>query len=156
MRGIILVLLIGLAEVALSQAPPTIKPSPASDTLNQTAKDLQVEQKSLDTVLQNAKATLDASNKQLQDAYNAKQKALLDDLKADKKYAPRVKEIETIVEQIKTAGSDAQNKFYAAAGPIQTKVNSDKALIEGLVKVVRSENKLPDAVVYDPATQTWK
>ena len=111
--------------------------------------------KSLDTATQQARSAFDMSVKSLNDSLSAKTKDLMDELKSDKKYAPKLKEIETIQQQQKDAISEAQKKFNASAGPLQQKVATDQALIDGLVPVVRKESGLPPTAKFDAKTQEW-
>jgi hypothetical protein len=148
--------LLGTSAIAFGQTTPiTVKPSPANDALILAAKEMTDEQKAFDAALQQARSTLDASQKalgtQLQDA----QKDLNEKLKADKKYAPILANIDTLQKQLADLQNQAQQKFGQASAPISNKIATDKALIDGLVPVVRKENGIPDTTTFDPATQKW-
>ena len=137
--------------------PITVKATPASDALNAAAKDLTTEQKAFDTLLNQAKATADTDAKVLQqqllDASNALQKQL----RADKKYAPQLAEIDALQKQLTDLQQTAQQKFAASAGPIQAALQKDRALVDGLTPVVRAENpELTKDAQFDAATGVWK
>lgn len=134
----------------------TVKSSPAEDALVQAAKDLSAEQQTVNTARQQAINSLNASQKDLQQQLQATQKELTDKLKADKHYAPLMDKIDTLQKQLQEAGAQAQQEFNQKAGPIRSKMNTDSALIIGLIPVVRKENGLPDTAIFDPVTQTWK
>lgn len=145
---------------ALGQAPAspaaTPKPTPASETLTTTAKEMVADKANFTNVLNQAKSTMDASGKQLSDALNAKLKALQEKLKADKKYSGEMAEIDTLQKQVATFQSTAEQKFQQQTGPIQQKIATDNAVIQGMVPVVRKENGWPDTASFDVETQTWK
>ena len=153
MRGIVIVLLMGLCEMALSQTP---KPSPASDTLVQTAKDMAAEKASFETIRNQARSTVDASAKQLQDQLKAKTDALMTELKADKKYSGKLAEIDTITKQMSSLNAGANDKFQKDTAPIQQKIATDNAVIGGLIPIVRKESGFPDTTTFDVDTQKWK
>ena len=139
----------------LGQTPVTVKPSVAQSTLDQTAKDLAVNQKSVNDIFQQFRGSIAANQKQLQDDLTAKQKALEAKLKADKKYGPMLEEINQIVGKLQANNQNAQQELNQKTGPINQKIQSETALMDGLVKVVKQENGLPDAATYDPSKQTW-
>lgn len=132
-----------------------VKSSPASDALIAAAKEATEEQKSFDTALQQARSSLDSSQKQLSTQLQDAQKDLNEKLKADKKYAPMLANIETMQKQLADLQSQAQNKFAQSSAPISNKIAVDKTLIDGLVPIVRKENGLSDTATFDPATQKW-
>jgi septal ring factor EnvC (AmiA/AmiB activator) len=134
----------------------TIKPSPASDALNTAAKELTAGQKSLETITQQARAVLESQQKDIQKQLQDTSKALNEKLKEDKKYKPDLDKIDTLTKQLQTLQSNAEKQYTAQAGPIQQKVATDNALVNGLTPVVKKENSLPDSATYDAATQTWK
>lgn len=144
-----------LVICAVSMSAQTVKSSPASDALNHAAKDAVTEQQSFDVMLNQAKSSADASNKALQSKLGELNKALLDQLKADKKYKSQLEEIDTVQKQLQTLNQTATQKFQQEAGPIQNAIGRDKALIEGLIPIVRKENDLPDTATYDQSTQKW-
>jgi len=146
---------IGVSALAFGQAPVTVKPSPASDALNNAAKDFQAEQKAFDNALQQARFASDLSQKQLVDQLQALNKKIYDQLHQDKHYKPMLDQIDTVQKQLQALQQTSEANFQKEAGPIQAKSQSDKALIDGLIPVVRKENGLPDTQTYDPVTQTW-
>lgn len=148
-------LILLFSTVAVAQTPVTVKSSPASDVLVKTAQDLQIQQKSLDTILTNAKAGLEINQKSLQEQINKANADLLAELKADKKYKDKFAAIDVMQKQLQTTTQNAQQKFQQDSGVIQNEVNKDKALIEGLTPIVRQENNLPDTAMFDSSTQKW-
>lgn len=144
------------ALFAVATLPCLAQTSPASEALDHAAKDVATEQKSYDTALMQAKSTLDASMKDLQKQSADLTKSLNDQLAADKKYKPMLDKISVLQKQLQSLSSDASQKFAPTAGPIQNQIATDKALVDGLVPVVRKENGWPDTATYDSATQTWK
>jgi hypothetical protein len=132
-----------------------VKPSPASSALMEAAKDLPVQQKMFDDRLNQARFTLDATQKSLRDQIASAQKALEDRLAGDKKYAADVAKIKTMVQQLTDSSKDAESKFQQSANTIQDKIKADRNMIAGLVPVVRAENNLPATAVFDEKTQTW-
>lgn len=144
-----------LSSLAMAQTPVTVKSTPASDALVKTAQDLQTSQKSLDTLLQQARTTLDASQKSLQSDIAKANADLLAELKADKKYKDKLTAIDAMQKQLQAVSQQAEQKYQQESGTLQNEVNKDKALIEGLTPVVRKENDLPAAATFDPATQKW-
>lgn len=153
MRGILIVFLMGLCEVAIAQTP---KPTPASETLTTTAKEMVADKANFTNVLNQSRSTMDASSKQLTEALNAKLKDLQAKLKEDKKYAGALAEIETMQKQVATLQSTSEQKFQQQTSPIQQKIATDNAVINGMVPVVRKENGWPDTATFDVETQTWK
>lgn len=143
------------STVAVAQTPVTVKSSPASDVLVKTAQDLQTQQKSLDTILTNAKAGLETGQKALQAQINKANTDLLAELKADKKYKDKFAAIDAMQKQLQATTQQAEQKFQQDSGVIQNEVNKDKALIEGLTPIVRQENNLPDTATFDSTTQKW-
>lgn len=143
-----------------SSAPPSVvvivKKTPASDALNQAAKDLTAEQKAFDTALGTAKTSLEAEQKGIAERLQTASKTLNEKLKADKKYAGDIKSIEDMQAQIVVAGQKAQEKFTATAGALSGKLSTDKTLVDSLTPIVRKENDLPATATFDVATQTWK
>lgn len=133
-----------------------VKKTPASDALNQAAKDMTSEQKSLDTAVTAAKSALDAAQKVTNDKLVAAGKVLNDKLKADRRYKDDVVLIEKLQLELNANGADAQNKFNVSSGPLSSKLIVDKTLVESLTPIVRKENELPATAAYDAATQTWK
>lgn len=149
-------LVFGLLAVSLhAQTPVTVKPSPAVTALTDASKSIVTEQKAYDQGVQQARSTLDASQKQLNDQLTKLLKDLDDQLKVDKKYKPTLDQIATIRTQLNNLGQAAQEKFNTSVGVIGNKLNADKALIGALIPIVRKENDLSDAAVFDTVTQTW-
>jgi hypothetical protein len=145
-----------LAFALYGQAPaPVAKSSPASDALIAAAKEMKEEQKAFDTALTQARSSFDISQKSLLTQIQEAQKDLNDKVKADKKYAPLIEKISTLQKQGQDLQQHAQTQFAQSANPLQSKIASDKALIEGLIPVVRKENGFPDNAAFDPATQNW-
>jgi hypothetical protein len=144
-----------LALFALPALGQTVKTSPASDALNHAAQDLTVQQKQFDVALQQARSTADASNKALQAKLQELNKTLLDQLKSDKKYKDQLTAIDAVQKQMQGLNQDQTQKFQQEVGPIQNSIGKDKALIEGLIPIVRKENDLPDTATFDQATQKW-
>lgn len=152
---VLLVPVLLLSAIVMAQTPATIKSSPAADALVQASKDYNTEKASFDTSLQQARSSLDQNQKDLQKQLTDLQKELGDQLKADKKYKPMLDKIESLQKQVTDLSTTAQREFDQKVGPIATKMNSDKGLIDGLIPIVRKENNLPDNATYDPATQKW-
>lgn len=157
MKNIATIAIFAIAAATLSaQAPLTAKSSPASDALVAAAKEQATSQKSLDTILQKLRSELISQQQKDQTDIQAKNKALLDKLKADKHYAPMLAEIDNIQKDLNAIQQKFQNAFNQEAGPAQQKLQADNSLVSGLVPVVRKENGFPDDAQFDAATQTWK
>lgn len=137
-------------------APLQVKSSPASESLNQAAKDYQSEKTVVDTSLQQARSALENSQGGLTKQLQAAQKELNDEIQSDKKYKAMFDKIRDLQKQIDNATATAQAQFNQKVGPVQSKMNSDKALMDGLIPIVKKENSLPDTATYDSVTQTWK
>ena len=144
-----------LGAAAGAQGPITVKTSVAETTLNDTAKDLVVNQKSVNDIFQQSRSAMSSDQKILQDQLSAKQKALEAKMRADKKFGPMLEEIDGLVKRLQDTNQKAQSDFNQKIAPMQAKINSEAALMEGLIKVVRQENGLPDDAVYDKDKQTW-
>lgn len=155
MRGILVVFVMALCEIAGAQSP-TVKPTPASETLVKTAKEMATNKVNFQNALNQARTTLDASVKQLQEEVNAKTKAVYDELKADKKYKDKMAEVDTLQKQLAGLNSTQNTKFQTETMPIQQTISKDSALVDGLIPIVRKENDFPDSATFDPETQTWK
>lgn len=141
MKGRLVILSFVLVGGALAQAPPpSVKPTPASDALVIAAKDQATSQASLDTILNQARTTINTNSKQLQQTIAVKTDDLQKKLKEDKKYAPMIAEIEKLQADFKSLQSNAQADFNKQTMPIQQKIASDGALIDGLVPIVAKEN----------------
>lgn len=151
-------LLCATGSILFAQAKPAIvtaKPSPASDALNAAAKEHITEQKAYDAALQEARATLDSTSKDLQKQLVDLNKSLNEQVRADKKYKPLIDKIDAIDKQLQSAQQDVQKKFSDRVGPISRALNTDGAMVSGLIPVVRKENGWPDTAAYDESTQTW-
>lgn len=165
MNSIVALALYAFSVYGMSQPPPPppattpapiVKQTPASDTLVQTAKDMAAEKSSFDTIRNQARSTVDASSKQLQDALKAKTDAMMTQLKADKKYAVQLAEIDTITKQMSDMSRGANDKFQKDTSPIQQKIATDNALIGGLIPIVKKENGFPDSTTFNVDTQKWE
>lgn len=139
-----------------TSATSIVKDTPASDALNAAAKDMQAAQKVLASETQQATVALEASQKTLTAQLQEVTKKLNDEIRADKKYKPMFEQMDALQKQLQGLQGEAQQKFQQQSGAMQSKVTTDKALIEGLVPVVRKESGLPDSATYESATQTWK
>lgn len=146
-----------ISSVVLSQSPTpvVVKSSPASDALVHAAQELATQQKSYDTILNQARSGMEANQKTLQADIQKANADLLAELKADKKYKDKLDAIDALQKKLNTVGEQAGQKFQQDAGPIQNVINTDKAVIDGLIPVVRKENDLPPTATFDSATQTW-
>ena len=131
------------------------KDTPASRTLDEIAKQYVPDQKALDDKKAQAQAALDQSNTSLTKQIGELQKALQDKLKADKKYAPLLQQIEDLNKKFASNQIIANQAFQADAGPLAQKVTSETGQLEGLEKAVRQENGWPDTATYDRTKQKW-
>jgi len=147
--------LVGMTVLAHGQTVITVKSSPASDALVTASKEMTEGQKSFDTALQQARSGLEINQKSLSDQLQTVQKDLSDKLKADKKYAPILADIDRLQKQLAGLQNDAQQKFVQASAPISNKIATDKALIDGLIPIVRKENDLPSTTTFNSTTQKW-
>lgn len=137
-------------------AAVTVKSSAAEDALVQAAKDLQADQQTITQLIAQARATSDSEQKDLQQQIAAKNQALLEKLRADKKYKPFLDELDGLQKQLQQEQVHLQETFGPRIQAAQVKIQQDQALVNGLIPVVRKENGLPDSAVFDAATQTWK
>lgn len=151
-------ILVGVEGALAQQAPPApaIKPSPASDTLTQTAKQVATDKAELQNKYNQARSAMDSSAKQLQAEHDAAVKALREKLKADKKYTADVTRIDAIQSQMEGLNHTVQDHFMKEATPLQAKIADETAVVNGLVPVVRKESALDDTMTFDIDTQTWK
>ena len=133
----------------------TPKDTAASQVLAQLAKDHAADQTALNTKFQQARASLDQSNKSLNDQIASLQKALQDDLNKDKKYKPRLDQITDLQKKLGENGSNANLAWQKDVAPLQQKVLTEQAQIDGLVPVIRKENGFPDNAAFDAATGKW-
>lgn len=149
-----IILFLSMSALAHGQIV-AVKPTPASDALVHAAQDLTTEQKSFDTALNQARSTADASQKSIQAEMKKASDDLMVELKADKKYKDKLAAIDVLQKNLQNAGQQAEQKFQQEVGPIQNAIGKDKALIDGLIPVVRQENGLADTATFDSATQKW-
>lgn len=138
-------------------APQTVvaKSSPAEDALVKASKEAIDLQKKITDAQNDAQNAARVNQKNLMTQFNAKQKDLIDKLKADKKYKPMVDELDALQKQMDDLRINAQSRFYQQFGQIQQQIASDNLLVNGLIPVVRKENNLPDEAVFDKSNQTW-
>jgi DNA repair ATPase RecN len=157
-RIIALTILMFAAYAAYPQAKPnelTPKDTPASQTLNQLAKDKATDQKVWDTKLQQARFGLDQQQKTLNDQLQTVQKDLNAKLQADKKYKPLLDQIADTQKKINEVAQSAQANFMKDMGSVQQKLNMEATQAQGLVPVIKKENNFPDNATYDLDTQKW-
>jgi hypothetical protein len=133
----------------------TVKSSPAEIALLNAASDFNTNQKSMDTILQQAKTIVAANAKVLQDELTATQKELNDKVMVNKKYKPLIDKIANLNKELTDLSQNARTKYFQDTYPIQQKMKQDDALITGLVHVVKQENNLPNTATFDPKTQKW-
>ena len=163
---IILVALVGVVGAANLSAqdnpkdPPkgdviVVPSSPSEDALIAAARDFISSKSSLDTLLKQAQSGLDTNQKQLTAELQAATKALTDKVHADKKYAGDLAHIADLQKKLQDEQNAANGKFQVESTPIAQKNNTDKALMDGLVPIVRKENGLRDSDWFDTNTQTW-
>lgn len=154
-------LLIAPALLAQQPAKPkptvdiTVKSSPAEDALVKAAKDVATKQQAYDAMLQQARGTLESNQSAIAKKLTDAQNDLNTKLKADKKYKPIVDNIIALENQLSDASKTVQNSFNQESGTLQQSINTDRALIKGLVPVVRQENGLPDTADFNANTQKW-
>jgi hypothetical protein len=149
------VLLYAAIQVSAQQTTVTVKPSPASDTLVHAAQDLETETKAFTNAQHQAQSTYDSDVKALQTKIQELYKTLMDQVRADKRYKGQMDEIDVVQKQMKDHDATASVKFNQSVGPIQNSIGKDRALIDGLIPIVRKENDLPDSATFDTATQKW-
>jgi predicted RNase H-like nuclease (RuvC/YqgF family) len=133
----------------------TVKTSPAETALVNASKDGSSAQSAYNVMLQQARSTLDDTQKALIKKLNDAQNDLNEKLKVDKKYKPMVDNIIALQGQLSDASKNVQSKFNDQSAPLLQKINTDKSLVNGLIPVVRQENNLPDTATYNPETQKW-
>jgi Skp family chaperone for outer membrane proteins len=150
--GVFLAIVLITAGV-MAQEP--VKDSVASQTLNKMAQQYAVDKAQLDTKTQQARSSLDASNKELNEKAAALQKQLLDQIRADKRYKPLLDQVDQLKKQSDQLNADAQRKFVEANRELMERVNGAAGQMESVKGIVRKENSLPEAATYDAATQTW-
>ena len=109
----------------------TVQSSVSEDVLLSVYKDLSDKKTTLNTTLQQARASLDAKNKPIQDTIDPLQK------------------------QIQANNDEAYKNFQAAIQPFQVDVARDSAQIDAIQKVVKQEQNLPDNATFDLNTGKW-
>lgn len=152
---IALVLSVSGAVYAQTPAPVTVKQTPSSEALVKTAQDMAVAQKSLDTMMAKARAGNDANQRPITLAIQKANEDLLTELKQDKRYRDQLAKIDGLQKQLQAINQRDNQQFSQDIVPIQVKIGSDKALIDGLVPIVRQENGMTETATFDPATQKW-
>jgi DNA repair ATPase RecN len=153
--GIIAILFAAATILSAQATDLTVKDTPASQALIQAAKEQAVDQAAFNTKLQQARYSLDTSNKAPSDQLTAAQKDLEAKVKSDKKYKPLFDKIAALQKQLTDNNSKAQSDFAKDTGPIQQRVQSESRQIQALLPIVRKESGLPDNATYDPATNKW-
>lgn len=133
----------------------TVKPTPASDALIHAAQDLGTETTAMDTLKKQTDSTVDSSQKAIFDDLKKANEELVTELKADKKYKDKWDNIQKLQGQLQDAAKTIYAKAGQEAAPIQNAIGKDRALIEGLIPIVRKENDLPEGTTFDSATQKW-
>lgn len=158
MTGCLLTLWL-VASIAFSQTPKAadvaVKDTPASQTLNQMAKDQAADQQVWNTKLQQARFSLDANVKTLNDQIQSLQKDLETKLKQDKKYKPFMDQIADAQKKLKSVNDDANTNFTKDTNSLQQKIKMESDNVTVLIPVVRKENGLPDGAQYNAETQKW-
>jgi len=132
-----------------------VKSSAANDVLIELSKSETADKAALDAKLQQARGGLDATTKSISDQIQTKAKSLDDQIKNDKKYKPLLKEIANLQKGLSEAQSKANQAYQAAVGPLSQKLQTETAQVDGLIKVVKKENGLPDNATFDVSTQKW-
>lgn len=144
----------GLASHAQKPETTTIavKSSPAEDSLVSMAKQNTDAQKAINDIFQQAKASLDAKNKPIQDemkSRSAKYQAEIDKLNA--KIADGNKDLQA---QLNANAQAAQQDFQQKTAIFQKEAVSDQTL-QVLEGIVRKEADLPASATFDAGTQQW-
>lgn len=154
--------ILALASLAVFAQQPasagkevTVKDTPASLALVELAKDTVKNTKNFNDILQQAKFSLDQNNKALTDEVQKSQKALDEQLLADKHYKNQIDHIKDLQRQITESGSKAQQEFQKKVGPIQQNITDSNAQIKALIPIVRKENDLPENAVFSNETGKW-
>lgn len=133
----------------------TPKATPASQSLDQVAKDQDTNTKNLNTIYQQAKSVLDSTQKALSDELDKSQKAFDAKVQADKHYKSDLDHIADVKKRLAENSTKAQNDFNAKAAPISQNLQLEQAQIQGLIPIVRKENGWPETVNYNLSTQKW-
>jgi hypothetical protein len=109
----------------------TVQSSVSEDALLSIYKDLKAKKDSLNTVLQQARASLDEKNKPIQ------------------------AKIDPLQKQIQANNDEASKNFQTAVQPFQVDAARDSAQIDSIIKIVKQEQKLPDNATFDLNTGKW-
>lgn len=158
-----IIILFGAALLTKAQTPAkapestviTVKSSPAEDALVGASKDAIESRKKFDQMSQDAQNGLFVNQKKLVDDLTAKQKAMIEKIKADKKYKAMIDEIDGLQKQLQNMQGDVRGRFAQQTAPLQQKIASDNAAVETLIPIVKKDNNLPDNAVFDKEKQTW-
>ena len=105
--------------------------SVSEDALLAIYKDFADNKDKANTVLQQARAALDAKNKPILDKITPLQK------------------------QIDANNQEANTNYGTAVQPFQINLQRDQAQIEAIQKVVKTEQKLPDNATFDLSSGKW-
>ena len=153
------ILIIGLGflfgVILFAQSPVAVKDSAASQVLNQTAKEHAADQAAFNTKLQQARYSLDQSNKDLQKQIQDLQKTLQDKLKADKHYKDLLDQIDALQKKFNENSQRANEAFQRSLAGLPQKIQTENAQMQSLIDVVRKENNLPADATYNEEKQIW-
>ena len=128
------------ATALCAQAPAPTQPktkeiavqsSVSENALLSIYKDFSDNKDKANTVLQQARASLDAKNK------------------------PIVAQIAPLQKQIDANNQEANTNYGTAVQPFQINLQRDQAQIESIEKIVKTEQNLPDNASFDLATGKW-
>ena len=109
----------------------TVQTSVAENALLALYKDLSDKKASINTSLQQARFSLDAKNKPIQE------------------------KIDPLQKQIQANNNEAAQNFQTAVQPFQVDVARDSAQVDALIKVIKDEQKLPDNATFDTDKGKW-
>lgn len=138
-----------------AQSPVTVKSSPAADALIELSKSATADKLSFDQKVNQARGELDATQKTLSDDLQATSKTLTDQVKSDKRYKPLFEKLADLQKKLSDAQANANTILQKDIAPLQSKLQTETAQVDGLIKVVKKENGLPDDASYDVSTQKW-
>jgi hypothetical protein len=130
------------AATLIAQTPPkapeppktkeiAVQSSVSEDALVTLYQDLSDNKKKANDTLQQARTALDAKNKPIQ------------------------AQIDPLNKQIQANNDEAQKNFTTAVAPFNNNVGRDQAEIEGIEKIVKKEQSLPDDATFDLNTGKW-
>lgn len=122
-----------------------VKSSPAEDALIKSAQQMDEISKTYNTLLQQARTTLDAQNKPLLDEIKTRSKKWQDKIDAD------TKDLKTKIDANTVA---AQTQFQKETAPLQAKAVSPDT-IKALEGVVKEEQNLPAGAHFDLNQKKW-